>query len=68
MSTYDDEYIRRLEREVKSVKKQLEAARDSIGIYDNYRTALFAFVQDPPKMTLETAIKQAKRALRGLEI
>lgn len=68
MSTYDDEYVKRLNRQIKSLERQLEAARNSIGIYDNYRTALFAFVQDPPKMTLEAAIKQAKRALRGLEI
>lgn len=68
MSTYDDEYIRRLEREVKSLKKQLDAARNNIGVYNNYRDALVAFVQDPPKMTLEAAIKQAKRALRGLDL
>jgi hypothetical protein len=65
MSTYDDEYIKRLERQVRTLKKQLDAARYVIELNNKFRLALLPFVQDLPQMSLEAAIKQAKIALKG---
>ncbi len=65
MSTYDEEYEKRLERQIKTLKKQLDAARHVTELNNKFRLALLPFVQDPPQMSFEAAIKQAKIALRG---
>lgn len=65
MSTYDKEYERRLERQVKSLQKQLDATRYIVEQNTKFRAALLSFVQDPPQMSFEAAIKQAKTVLKG---